>query len=55
LLEYYSIIRKGLGTLSPADVQEEKDDTNAEYNETCGVDSNSFSVLAGGFVLATGA
>lgn len=33
-LEYSSNIRKGLGNLSPAHFQEEKDDMNAENKET---------------------
>lgn len=52
LLEYSSSIRKGLGNLSPAHVQEEKEDAYAEDKETCGVDSERFSVSVGGFVLS---
>ena len=36
-LEYSSSIRKGLGNLSPAHVQDEKDDVSAEGKETYGV------------------
>jgi hypothetical protein len=32
--------------LSPAHVQEEKDDTYAEDKETCGVERESFAVSA---------